>query len=217
MLVVALVIASLVASVRAQTRVAGARERRTALLYAMSRELAATRQRDNIARVAVKHVAETFSGHAVVLLPDSAGRLHHPARYTTARKPARRRPVGGAVGLRSRPARWPRHGHAAGRGGAVPAAARRQPHAGRPCGSSRRSDAGCCCPNSSTCWRPLPDRSAWPSSAPAWPRRQRPRSSPRRPRACATRLLASISHDLRTPLAVIAGAGSALGDPAARH
>ncbi len=62
MLIVALIIANLVASVRAQTRVAGARERRTALLYEMSRELAATRQLDNIARVAVKHVAETFAG-----------------------------------------------------------------------------------------------------------------------------------------------------------
>ncbi len=43
MLTIALVIANLMASVRQQTRVAGARERRTALLYAMSRELAATR------------------------------------------------------------------------------------------------------------------------------------------------------------------------------
>src|SRR5262249_9003913 len=43
MLIVGLVSATLMASVRQQTRVAGARERRTALLYAMSRELAATR------------------------------------------------------------------------------------------------------------------------------------------------------------------------------
>jgi two-component system, OmpR family, sensor histidine kinase KdpD len=75
MLVLALVIANLVANVRAQTRVAGARERRTSLLYAMSRELAATRSFDNLARVAVKHVAETFSGRAALLLPDSQGRL----------------------------------------------------------------------------------------------------------------------------------------------
>jgi two-component system sensor histidine kinase KdpD len=61
MLTVALIIATLVASVRAQTRVAGARERRTALLYAMSRELAATRSLEDLARVAVKHVAETFA------------------------------------------------------------------------------------------------------------------------------------------------------------
>ncbi|MGA2343197.1 MAG: sensor histidine kinase KdpD [Steroidobacteraceae bacterium] len=75
MLVLALVIANLVANVRAQTRVAGARERRTSLLYAMSRELAATRSFDNLARVAVRHVAETFSGRAAVLLPDAQEHL----------------------------------------------------------------------------------------------------------------------------------------------
>ena len=78
MLAVALIIAGLAASVRAQTRVAGARERRTALLYAMSRELAVNRGFEDLARVAVKHVAETFSGQALVLIPNGAGRLHHP-------------------------------------------------------------------------------------------------------------------------------------------
>ena len=78
MLAVALIIASLVASVRAQTRVAVARERRTALLYGMSRELVAARGFEHLTRVAIKHVAETFSGRAVVLLPDEAGRLAHP-------------------------------------------------------------------------------------------------------------------------------------------
>ncbi len=73
MLVVTLVIANLMASVRQQTRVAGARERRTALLYAMSRELAATRGISGMARVAVKHVAEVFECEAVVLLPDAGG------------------------------------------------------------------------------------------------------------------------------------------------
>ncbi len=78
MLTVALIIANLVANVRAQTRVAGGRERRTALLYAMSRELAATRGLEDLARVAVRHVAETFEGRAVVLVPDAVGRLEHP-------------------------------------------------------------------------------------------------------------------------------------------
>ena len=76
MLVLALVIANLVANVRAQTRVAGARERRTSLLYAMSRELAATRSFNNLARVAIRHVAETFAGRATVLLPGADGHLH---------------------------------------------------------------------------------------------------------------------------------------------
>jgi two-component system sensor histidine kinase KdpD len=78
MLIVALIIANLVASVRAQTRVAGARERRTTLLYGMTRELMASRSLEDLALIAVKHVSEAFSGRAVVLVPDSAKRLHHP-------------------------------------------------------------------------------------------------------------------------------------------
>jgi len=78
MLIVAVVIATLMASVRQQTRVAGARERRSALLYAMSRELAATRGSASMARAAVRHVAEVFQCSAVVLLPDSQGRLRYP-------------------------------------------------------------------------------------------------------------------------------------------
>jgi two-component system sensor histidine kinase KdpD len=79
MLIVAVTIANLMASVRQQTRVAGARERRTALLYAMSRELAATRGTSSMAQVAVRHVAEVFDCQAVVLLPDANGRLHYPS------------------------------------------------------------------------------------------------------------------------------------------
>ena len=78
MLLVALVIANLVASVRQQTRVAGARERRTALLYAMSRELAVTRGISSIARVAIRHLAEVFQCRAVILLPDTEGKLRYP-------------------------------------------------------------------------------------------------------------------------------------------
>lgn len=78
MLIVTLVITNLMASVRQQTRVAGARERRTYLLYAMSRELAATRGIADMARVAVRHVAEVFQCQAVVLLPDSSGKLKQP-------------------------------------------------------------------------------------------------------------------------------------------
>jgi two-component system sensor histidine kinase KdpD len=75
MLGMTLLIASLVASVRAQTRVAGARERRTSLLYAMSRELAANRSLEKLGQLAIKHVAETFASEAAVLLPDRDGRL----------------------------------------------------------------------------------------------------------------------------------------------
>jgi two-component system sensor histidine kinase KdpD len=44
----------------------------------MSRELAATRGISSIARVAIKHVAEVFECTAVVLLPDARGRVRLP-------------------------------------------------------------------------------------------------------------------------------------------
>ncbi len=78
MLVVALIISNLTASVRLQARVAGHRERRTALLYAMSRELATTRGQDNMTRVAVRHVSEVFDSQVVVLLPGVDGRIRQP-------------------------------------------------------------------------------------------------------------------------------------------
>jgi two-component system sensor histidine kinase KdpD len=78
MLLVALVISDLTARVRLQANVAGYRERRTALLYAMSRELAATRGQEPMARVAVRHVSEVFDSQVVLLLPDPDGKTAHP-------------------------------------------------------------------------------------------------------------------------------------------
>ncbi|MBE0624122.1 MAG: sensor histidine kinase KdpD [Burkholderiales bacterium] len=78
MLAVTLIIGNLTASVRLQARVAGHRERRTASLYAMSRELAATRGAENLARIAVRHTSEVFDSQVVLLLPDADGRIAHP-------------------------------------------------------------------------------------------------------------------------------------------
>jgi len=78
MLAVTLIIGNLTASVRLQARVAGHRERRTASLYAMSRELAGARGAENLAKIAVRHTSEVFDGQVVVLLPDAAGRIAHP-------------------------------------------------------------------------------------------------------------------------------------------
>jgi two-component system sensor histidine kinase KdpD len=44
----------------------------------MSRELVSTRSLDDLSHVAVKHVAETFASRTVVLVPDAGGRLRHP-------------------------------------------------------------------------------------------------------------------------------------------
>ena len=78
MLAVTLIIGNLTASVRLQARVAGHRERRTASLYAMSRELAAARGAENVAKIAVRHTSEVFDSQVAVLLPDADGRVAHP-------------------------------------------------------------------------------------------------------------------------------------------
>jgi two-component system, OmpR family, sensor histidine kinase KdpD len=78
MLAVALIIGNLTASVRLQARVAGHRERRTASLYSMSRELAGARSAEDLARIAVRHTSEVFDSQVAVLLPDVDGRIAHP-------------------------------------------------------------------------------------------------------------------------------------------
>ncbi|MGA9667502.1 MAG: sensor histidine kinase KdpD [Gallionella sp.] len=84
MLAVALVISNMTVSIRHQAKIAGHRERRMASLYAMSRELAATRGEENLVHIAVKHVAEVFEAQAVVLLPNQAGRIVYPRSAGTA-------------------------------------------------------------------------------------------------------------------------------------
>jgi two-component system sensor histidine kinase KdpD len=76
MLVVALVISGFTVRTRAQAESARRRERRTAALYALSRELGITRGVENILRAAVRHIAEVFGGHVAVLLPDPSGHLN---------------------------------------------------------------------------------------------------------------------------------------------
>jgi len=78
MLAVALIIGTLNANVRQQARIAGYRERRTALLYEMSRQLAMARSRDGMAEVAVRHVSQVFTCRAVLLLADEQGNVVYP-------------------------------------------------------------------------------------------------------------------------------------------
>jgi two-component system, OmpR family, sensor histidine kinase KdpD len=80
MLAVALLIGNLNASVRLQARVAGHRERRTSLLYAMTRQLASARSREDMAEIAVRHVAQVFSSRVVLLFPAEQSRLAYPRR-----------------------------------------------------------------------------------------------------------------------------------------
>jgi two-component system, OmpR family, sensor histidine kinase KdpD len=72
MLIIALVIANLMVSVRQQTEAADAREHRTALLYALSRELAAAADIRTMTQIAARHITAVFRCRALVIaLPPS--------------------------------------------------------------------------------------------------------------------------------------------------
>ena len=75
MLAISLTIGSLAANVRQQTWQAAARERRTRLLYEMASELVRLQDRDSIGTVVAKHVGEGIAGCAALLTPDADGRL----------------------------------------------------------------------------------------------------------------------------------------------
>jgi two-component system, OmpR family, sensor histidine kinase KdpD len=209
MLIIALVIANLMASVRQQTRVAGARERRTALLYAMSRELVATRGIESLARVAVSHVAEVFQCQAVVLLPNADGKLTYPSD-----PPLERSLRGADLAV----AQWVAdHGRQAGLGtDTLPAAlALYVPlsEGGKQLGVLAvlpKNQRRVLLPEQRHLLETFAgqiglalERAQLAETAEA-ARLDAERESLR------NTLLASISHDLRTPLSVIAGAGSAL-------
>jgi two-component system, OmpR family, sensor histidine kinase KdpD len=209
MVTIALVIASLTASVRQQTRVAGARERRTALLYAMSRELAATRGIASMARVAVRHVAEVFECRAVVLLSAGDGKLRYPGD-----PPLEVSFRGADLAV----AQWVAdHGRRAGLGSdTLPAAAGLY----LPLGDKRHSEGVLAVLPSNARRVLLPEQShllgTFAGQIALALERARLAEVAEQSRLAAERetlrntLLASISHDLRTPLAVIAGAGSTL-------
>jgi two-component system, OmpR family, sensor histidine kinase KdpD len=75
MFVVGVVISNLTARIRWQAQAARRRERRTAALYAMTRELASTRGLDNLVSATLRHIGEVFESQVAVLLPDGDKRL----------------------------------------------------------------------------------------------------------------------------------------------
>lgn len=87
MLVVAFVVSNLTQRIRLQADAARYRERRTASLYGMSRELAATRTVSSLASVAVSHMVEVFEARIAILLQNGGGRLANVATDTKAFDP----------------------------------------------------------------------------------------------------------------------------------
>ncbi len=75
MLAVGLVISELTSRLRKQTEASRLRERRTASLYELSRELASNRGTDSLLQVAVRYISEVFESQVITLLPNEQGRL----------------------------------------------------------------------------------------------------------------------------------------------
>ncbi len=195
MFVVAVTIGGLTARMRAQAEAARQRERHTAALYAMSRDLASTRGVDGIVKVAARHVAALVETDVAVLLSGPGGALHSsnglpPAALARAREACEhRRPLGGGDGVLHLPLE-------ASRG--IIGVIRIAPGAGRSVAGPRHE------------LEPFVSQIAL-----AIERAQlADEAEEARIRVEAERLrntlLSSVSHDLRTPLATITGAASTL-------
>jgi two-component system sensor histidine kinase KdpD len=81
MLATGLIISNLAARGRRQASVARQRERRTGELYALSRELAQSRDLAELGSILVRHVLAGIEGEAVVLLADADGRVQDPTHF----------------------------------------------------------------------------------------------------------------------------------------
>ncbi len=75
LLITGLLISTLTVRLRQQAEAADDRERRTAALYAMSRDLAAAKDTDEILQAAARHIHSVFLSQVLLLLPDADGRL----------------------------------------------------------------------------------------------------------------------------------------------
>lgn len=209
---VGLLIGTLMNSVRLQARVAGHRERRTALLYAMSRELAAVRGVDNMARVAIRHIGEVFEAQVVLLLPDETGALEYPGSET---EPSSLRGADLSV------AQWVQdHGQPAGLGtDTLPGTAARY----LPLASSdpRRGQLGVLAvlpanprrillPEQAHLLETFASQLALALERAQLADQAQAAKVQAETESVRNSLLAAISHDMRTPLAVIGGAASSL-------
>ena len=207
MLVVALVMGNLTGRIRSQAEAAREREQRTSALYALSRDLAAARDRDAILAAALRSLRDTFAVEAVFLLPGEGGAVSAagPAPYVL---DERERAV----------AQWTfDHKQAAGRGtSTLPAAAALY----LPLSSSDRAvgvvgipladPAQFRDPARRRLLESLAGQTAVALERLALAQHSRETEVEVEAERLRTALLSSLSHDMRTPLAAIEGAASAL-------
>jgi len=75
MFIVSFVISRLTLRVRQQAESARLRERRTAALYSLSRDLVRERGAKRLSEIAMKHISEMFDSQVLILIPDNENRL----------------------------------------------------------------------------------------------------------------------------------------------
>ncbi|MFZ5449918.1 MAG: DUF4118 domain-containing protein [Thermodesulfobacteriota bacterium] len=107
MLLVSLLVSGLTTRVRHQARVSRQQERQTAALYEMSQNLAAIESLEELLRVAAEQISMIFDSRVTILMPDSGEKLHIRAGHQFSEEDVREEMV----------AKWVfRHGHLAGAG-----------------------------------------------------------------------------------------------------
>lgn len=205
MLIVALVIANLMIAIRQQTEAASAREHQTAILYAITRDLAIARDTESMISTAERHIGEMLQCHALVLLCDDDERVLMPERGADAH-PAidpttagwvaakRERAGSGTPQFPSDPARYlPLRGSHTTIGVLVIEAA---------------GTAKALSPEQQGLLEVIADQLALALERARMSQVAYEAKLAAERAAMRNTLLASISHDLRTPLSAIAGAGS---------
>ena len=208
MLLVALVVSSLTARLQQQALSARMRERHTAALLALSRDLANLRGLPNLLEAAVRHIAEVLEGHATVLLPAPSGSLAATASSGGGQL------SGAELGV----AEWCfAHSQMAGRGTAtLPGAeALYLPLRGAqgPVGVlGLRTDAvdGVTAPEQLHLLEAFADQTASAVERAHLAEEAAHRRVQAETEQMRSALLSAVSHDLRTPLATITGAASLL-------
>ncbi|HTM00926.1 MAG TPA: DUF4118 domain-containing protein [Candidatus Omnitrophota bacterium] len=206
MLVVAMLIGTLTARLREQREESRTRERRTEALYRLTHDLAVRSTAGELLRAAVERVAELFGGRAAALVPGEGGALTVVAGDAGVAGPEADRAA----------AAWAfSNGQSAGVLTGIPAGARAV-HVPLIAGTrvlgvlSLEAEPGSVGPDEQELLRALSSQTALAlERCRLAEEAQRIRAEIGMERARSA-LLSSVSHDLRTPLAAIAGAASGL-------
>ncbi len=208
MFAVGLLLSEMNRRVRARERESRSREANSAALYALAKDLGAAADAASVARAIALRAAEAFDGAVAVLLPESDGTLSEAARFGDAALDARDRGV----------ARWVHeHGRAAGlgtdtlpgsRASCVPLRAEGRAlgvivFVPRAAGHAQDAEQRRLLEALAQQGALAIERATLASDAEAAQLRARTEEM-------RSSLLSSVSHDLRTPLAAIEGAASAL-------